>query len=97
MKTRMIKIGMIIGVLLFICVTTSWADGRIYHHLPKKIANIAKLSKIAHDHHHRALHHSHQHLKYFHVKRPVLTVVRHHIVHHYHHCHHRHKPCPYHH
>jgi hypothetical protein len=31
------------------------------------------------------------------VKRPVLTVVRHHIVHHYHHCHHRHKPCPYHH
>ena len=84
MKTTMITIGLIIGVLVFLGVTTSWADGRIYHHHPKKVANTAKLSKIDNYHHRRIPHYSDRDKRHYYAKRPKHIVRRHHIKHRHH-------------
>jgi hypothetical protein len=39
MKTAIIKIGLIIGVLFFLCAATSWAEGRKYHRHDNKHAS----------------------------------------------------------
>ena len=101
MKTRIIKIGLIIGVLLFLCGTTSWANSRKYHHNDNTHTYRAKQSKADNYHHPRIPHYSGHDKRPYYAKQPKHSVRRHHIKHRHHHYyrptpryHHHYRPAP---
>lgn len=85
MKNTIIKIGMTMVVLLFLCAATSWADGRNYNHHYNKPAYKAQPSKTSHYRQNRATHYADHHEKYYYRKRPAPAIVRHPIQYRQHH------------
>ena len=85
MKTATIKIGLLIGVLLFLCSATSWAEGRKYHHHDNKHAYKAKPSKSNHYRYDRIPHLSGHDKRHYYAQRPGHSFGRHHMRHHPHH------------
>ena len=77
MKTKIIKIGLIIGVLFFLCAATSWAEGPKYHHRDKKHGYKAKPSKSTHYRHDRTPQYSDHDKRHYYAKRPGHSVGRH--------------------
>lgn len=85
MKTTMIKIGLIIGVLLFLCSTTSWAEGRKNNHHYNKHDYKAKTSKSNHNRYGRTPHHNGHNQRHYYAKRPGHSAGRHPSRHRHHH------------